>query len=166
MTGRRTVNLWRSHTYFIPGSADALANLGDGDIHFFLSGGAEIFDGAHWLSGTGVRIPLDSTWGTQLWYWSNQWDYELPGHIYPLVGINWFHWMKDAGNDVTGGITSIDLIDLPTARVAGNDVVTGLIGMKWKPRGRLEFGGGFELPLTERTDILDSRAYVDVILRY
>src|SRR4051794_1398930 len=32
------------------------------------------------------RIPLNSNWGTQLWYWSNQWDYELPGHFYPLVG--------------------------------------------------------------------------------
>ena len=31
-------------------------------------------------------FPSNSNFGTQLWYWSNQWDYELPNHIYPLVG--------------------------------------------------------------------------------
>jgi hypothetical protein len=37
---------------------------GDGDIHFFLTGGKQIFDWGHWLSATGFRIPL----GQQLWH--------------------------------------------------------------------------------------------------
>ena len=84
-------------TYFIPGSADAFSDFGDGDFHFFLTGGAEICDCGHWLSGTGFRIPSDSNWGTQLWYWSNQWDYEVADGWYGLMGVNWFHWMRMPG---------------------------------------------------------------------
>jgi hypothetical protein len=153
-------------TYFIPGSAGAFSNLGGGDFHFFLTAGKEIFDCGHWLSATGFRIPEDSNFGTQLWYWSNQWDYELPGHIYPLAGINWFHWMRNAGNNFTNGFAGLDLIDLPTSGVAGTDVVSSVVGLKWKPSCNFELGGGFEFPLTNRTDILHNRAYVDVIFRY
>ena len=153
-------------TYFIPGSQAAFSGFGDGDLHIFLTGGKQIYDRAHWLSGTGLRIPLDSNWGTQLWYWSNQWDYELPGHIYALTGTNWYHWMKNSGNNFTNGLTGIDLINLPTAGVAGTNVLTGLAGLKWKPSGHFELGGGFEFPLTNRTDLLHNRAYADIIFRY
>ena len=87
-------------TYFINGSQGAFSNFGNGDYHFYLTGGKQIFDRGHWLSGTGFRIPGNSNWGTQLWYWSNQWDYQLFNHIYPLVGVNWFHWMRSANNDI------------------------------------------------------------------
>lgn len=153
-------------TYFIPGSASAISNFGDGDFHFFLTGGKQIFDRGHWLSATGFRIPADSNWGTQFWYWSNQWDYEVVDHWYGLFGVNWFHWMKNAGNNFTGGVAGLDFINLPTNGVAGNNVATGVVGAKWKPNGHLEVGAGFEFPLTDREDILRNRAYADVIFRY
>ena len=153
-------------TYFIPGSERSFSNFGDGDFHFFLTGGKEIFDSGHWLSATGFRIPLDNNWGTQMWYWSNQWDYELPDHLYPLAGVNWFHWMRSSGNGFTGPITGLDLVNLPAAGVAGSNVVTGLVGLKWKPSGHVEVGGGYEFPVTQDADILNNRAYADVILRY
>jgi hypothetical protein len=153
-------------TYFIPGSQGAYSSFGNGDYHFFLTGGKQIFDWGHWVSGSGFRIPGDSNFGTQLWYWSNQWDYELPGHIYPLAGVNWFHWMRNAGNNFTNGITGVDLINLPTAGVAGTNVVTGIAGVKWKPSGNFELGAGYEFPLTDRTDILHNRVYADAIFRY
>ncbi|REK09448.1 MAG: hypothetical protein DWQ37_18600 [Planctomycetota bacterium] len=152
-------------TYFINGSANAMSNFGDGAFHFFLTGGAQIFENAHWLSATGFRIPLNNNWGTQMWYWSNQWDYELPNHIYPLAGINWFHFMSSAGIPATP-FTSLDIIDLPAFNVAGTNVVTGLVGFKWKPSAHCELGTGFEFPLTERTDVLKNRVYADLILRY
>ena len=136
-------------TYFIPGAASAFSNFGGGDFHFFLTAGKEIFERGHWLSASGFRIPSDSNFGTQLWYWSNQWDYEVVDHWYGLLGLNWFHWMKDAGNNFTDGITGLDLINLPTTGVAGTNVVTGVIGARWKPSGNVEVGGGFEAPLYE-----------------
>ena len=153
-------------TYFIPGSPGALSNFDNGDFHLFLTGGKQIFGRGHWLSSTGFRLPEDRNWGTQLWYWSNQWDYELPGHIYPLIGLNWFHWMDGAGINSGIPIAGLDLINLPTNGVAGNNVVTNVIGAKWKPSGNMELGFGWEYPLTQNGDILKNRVYADVILRY
>jgi len=153
-------------TYFIPGSSDALSNLGNGDFHIFLTAGKEIFDQGHWLSATGFRIPADNNWGTQLWYWSNQWDYEVTKHWYGLVGINWFHWMRNAGNDIGAPVTGLDLLNLPVSGVANTDLVSGVVGVKWKPNSHLELGTGFEFPLTDRTDILRDRLYADLIFRY
>ena len=152
-------------TYFIKGSDGALANFGDGDFNFYLSAGKEIFDKGHWLSATGFRIPADSTWGTQMWYWSNQWDYEVVDHIYGLFGINWFHWMK-SGNFSGIPFAGLDLMNPPTAGVAGTNVASALVGVKYKPSRHMELGAGFEFPLTERADILRNRLYVDAILRY
>jgi hypothetical protein len=152
-------------TYFIPGSRGALSSFGDGAFHFFATAGKQLGDNAHWLSGMGFRIPLDNNWGTQMWYWSNQWDYELPNHVYPLAGINWFHTMSSAGMAAIP-FTSLDFIDLPAGNVAGTNVVTGLAGVKWKPSSHWELGTGFEFPLTDRTDILKNRVYADLILRY
>jgi hypothetical protein len=153
-------------TYFIPGSARSYTNFGGGDFHFFLTGGKQIYDYGHWLSGTGFRIPADSNWGTQMWYWSNQWDYELPGHFYPLVGVNWYHWMRSSNLGLTGPFTGLDLVNLPAAGVAGSNVVTSVVGIKWKPSGNFELGGGYEYRLTQNGDILNNRVYADVIFRY
>jgi hypothetical protein len=153
-------------TYFIPESISNFPPPGSGDLHFFLTGGKRIYDYGHWLSATGFRIPLDSNLGTQLWYWSNQWDYEVVDHWYGLFGVNWYHWMRSAGAQIPIGITGLDVINLPTGGVAGTDVVTAVAGVKWKPSGHLEVGGGFEFPLTTRTDILQNRAYADIIFRY
>jgi hypothetical protein len=153
-------------TYFIKGSGGAFANFGDGDYHFFLTGGKQIFDYGHWLSGTGFRIPGNSNWGTQMFYWSNQWDYEVVDHWYALFGVNWYHWMRSAGNNFTNGITGLDLLNLPTGGVAGRDAVTSVVGLKWKPNGNFELGGGYEYRLTQNADILNNRVYADVIFRY
>ena len=153
-------------TYFITGSTQAFSGFGNGDFHFFLTAGKEIFDYGHWLSATGFRLPSDDNWGTQLWYWSNQWDDEVFDHWYGLFGVNWFHWMRDAGVGPPIPVTGLDLIDLPVAGAAGTDVVTGAVGVKWKPSGNLEVGAGYEFPLSQRADILHDRLYVDLILRY
>ncbi|MGD9719852.1 MAG: hypothetical protein AB7O59_01390 [Pirellulales bacterium] len=152
-------------TYFIPENLNNFELPSDGDFHFFLTGGKQIFDRGHWLSATGFRIPLDRNWGTQFWYWSNQWDYEVVDRWYGLLGINWFHWMSSS-NNIGADITGLDLLNVPAGGVAGTNVVSALAGVKWKPRPNVEIGTGFEFPLTNREDILRNRLYVDAILRY
>lgn len=153
-------------TYFIRGNLGQNIPFGNGDYHVFLTGGKEIFGRGHWLSGTGFRLPEDRNWGTQFWYWSNQWDYQLPGNIYPLIGLNWFHFMDSAGIQTGIPITSLDLINLPTNGVAGSNVVTNVIGARWKPGGHFEVGFGWEYALTPYSDIIKNRIYTDLILRY
>ena len=101
-------------TYFIHQSFQDFPIPGKGDFHFFLSGGKEIFGRGHWLSGTGFRIPVDNFWGTQFWYWSNQWDYEVVDHWYGLVGVNWFHWMSSGAN-IGSSVTGMDLVSVPAS---------------------------------------------------
>jgi len=153
-------------TYFIPGSSGAIANIGSGDFHLFLTGGAEIFDRGHWLSASGFRLPADPNWGTQFWYWSNQWDYEVVDHWYGLAGVNWYHWMRDAGYNIGSSVTGLDFLNLPVVGVAGTNVVSTVVGGKWKPNGHVEMGLGFEVSVTDRTDILRNRLYADMIVRY
>jgi hypothetical protein len=153
-------------TYFIPGASGALSNFGGGDFHLYLTAGKQIFDRGHWLSGTGFRLPENRNTGTQMWYWSNQWDYQLPGNIYPLIGLNWFHFMDSAGVNTGIPFTALDLINLPANGVAGNNIVTNVIGTRWKPGGHFEIGFGWEYPLTQNGDILKNRVYTDLILRY
>ncbi len=153
-------------TYFIKGSGNALSNFGDGDYHLFLTAGAEIFERGHWLSASGFRLPGDTNWGTQLWYWSNQWDYEIRDGIYLLSGVNWYHWMRSAGVNSGMPVTGLDMINLPANGVAGTDVVSAVAGIKLKPNRHCEIGTGFEFALTDRTDILKNRLYVDFIFRY
>jgi hypothetical protein len=153
-------------TYFIKGANDVLSNFGDGDFHFFLTGGKQFLQRGHWLSGTGFRIPADNNWGTQMWYWSNQWDYEIVDGIYPLLGVNWFHWMRSASAGFPSPVTGLDLINLPTSQAAGRDIVTGVVGAKWKPGCHCEVGAGYEFPMTADKDILEDRIYADLLFRY
>ncbi|HVU86918.1 MAG TPA: hypothetical protein VHD36_06330 [Pirellulales bacterium] len=153
-------------TYFIPGAPSALANFGNGDFHLFLTGGKQILGNGHWLSGTGFRLPEDRNWGTQLWYWSNQWDYRLPGGIYPLIGVNWFHYMDSGAVPIGVPFGTLDILNLPSSGVAGSNVVTNVIGARWKPGGHFELGFGWEYPMTQREDVLKNRVYTDFILRY
>ncbi len=109
---------------------------------------------------------MNNNWGTQMWYWSNQWDYEVVNHWYGLLGVNWFHWMRSSNTGFTGPLTGLDLINLPAGGVAGSNVVTGMVGVKWKPSRNVEVGTGYEFPFTQNGDILRNRLYADFILRY
>jgi hypothetical protein len=139
---------------------------GDGEFHLFTSGGQAFFGGvAHWLSGTGLRLPTDTQARSSMWYWSNQWDVKVTERFYLLSGVNWFHWF-DAGNALPVNFEGQDLMNLGASGVAGNDVVTGSLGMRYRFGRMNETGLCWEFPLTERRDLLQSRLYVDLCLRF
>lgn len=148
------------------GTKRVFQGYGDGEFHVFASGGAEIMPRTHWVSGTGFRLPTDTSARSQMWYWSNHWDYQFIDALYGVVELNWFHWMKSGdrlpGVNFEGG----DLFNLGSGDVAGNDIVTMGIGSRLKPSQNTELGVAYEFPLTERKDLLESRIYVDLILRY
>lgn len=150
------------------GSHKVFQGYGDGEFHLFLTGGQQIGERSHWLSASGFRLPVDTNDGSQMWYWSNHYDYQfVPGTWYGLIEFNWFHWMRSgAGPLGTSGFEGLDLINLGSTGVAGNDIVTMAAGGKWKPYRNMEIGAAYEFPLTERRDILEDRFYVDLIVRY
>lgn len=60
----------------------------------------------------------------------------------------------------------LDLINLGSPGVTGNNIVTQAFGAKLKPSGNQEIGLAYEIPLTRREDILENRITVDWIFRY
>jgi hypothetical protein len=84
---------------------------------------------------------------------------------YLLTEYNWYHWIK-SGDVGLVGVEGGDLFNFGSRGVAGNDIVTGAFGGKFKPSGNMEIGVAWELPLTERRDVLENRITADVILRY
>lgn len=151
--------------YELPtGSGRSLQGTGDGLFNLFLSGGAEIGPG-HWISGTGLLLPTNTTEESQMWFWSNHFDVELINGIYALAELNWYHWMK-SGNGGIPGVEGGDLFNLGSTGVAGNDIWTGAFGLKYKPSGNMEIGVAWENPLTSRRDVLDDRLTFDWIFRY
>jgi hypothetical protein len=152
--------------YELPvGSTRTLQGNGDGEFHLFLSGLAELMDDVHLISGSGFRLPADSSAESQSWYWSNHIDAELVDRWYALMEFNWYHWMK-SGDVGLAGVEGGDLFNFGSRGVAGNDIVTGAFGGKFKPNAHCEIGVAWELPLTERRDILENRLTTDLILRY
>lgn len=148
------------------GTPRTLQGNGDGEFHIYMNGGMEILDYGHWISASGFRLPSDPDAESSMWYWSNHFDYEVRQGWYLLTELNWFNWIGAGTNTVVPGVEGGDLFNLGSVGVAGNDIVTNAVGLKYKPNRHNELGVAFEYPLTERKDVLDNRLTVDWILRY
>ncbi len=154
-------------SYELPtGSPRALQGNGDGEFHTYLTGGMQIGDYGHWLSATGFRIAGDPGAESDMWYWSNHFDYEVRRGWYLLTELNWFNWIGAGENTALPGVEGGDLFNFGSTSVAGNNIVTNAIGIKYKRDGHREIGVAFEYPLTDRRDVMENRITVDWIFRY
>ncbi|MFN8708839.1 MAG: hypothetical protein ACK50J_19330, partial [Planctomyces sp.] len=154
-------------TYEIPmGSNRTLQGNGDGEFHFFATGGTEILESTHWISATGLRLPVDQNDESTLMYWSNHLDRKIGNTGFYFLGeCNWYHWLADGGAFPLP-VEGLDLFNLGSTGVDNNNIVTGALGVKYKPSGNTEIGAAWEVPLTDREDILKDRFTVDYIFRY
>lgn len=148
------------------GSTRSRQGTGDGEFHLFASAGKQLGEDWHYVTGSGFRLPTDTQDESQVWYWSNHLDYKIADTGFYLLGeTNWYHWMQ-SGNSFPVPVEGIDLFNLGSRGVAGNDIVTGAVGVKYKPSGNTEIGIAWEMPLTDRRDILKDRFTFDWIIRY
>jgi len=58
------------------------------------------------------------------------------------------------------------LFNLSTTNVAGDDLVTQNVGMKFKPRSNIETGIAYEFPVTGFQDVIQDRLMLDLIVRF
>lgn len=155
-------------TYEMPvGSQRTLQDIGDGEFHFFVTGGKRLFDGlGHYLGAFGYRLPVDDTVQTTSVHWSNHVDVKLTDQLYVFTNLVWWHWTESADTGLPLGVAGQDVLNLSSTNVANNDLVTQSIGVKVKPSGNAELGVNYEFPLTDFEDIVASRLQVELILRY
>lgn len=154
-------------TFEMPtGEADALQGNGNGELNLFLTAARRLGCRTHWISAGGFRLPMNNTDESTSCYWSNHLDYQIRKRLYLLTELNWYHWLSAGQDGPLFGVEGLDAFNLGSPGVAGNDIVTGAAGAKFKPNGHHEIGCAFEFPLTEREDVLDNRLTVDWIIRY
>ncbi|TWU65761.1 hypothetical protein V7x_13100 [Crateriforma conspicua] len=155
-------------TYEIPmGSEKAAQAVGDGEFHFFVSGGQRFLDGqAHWLSSFGWQLPVDQSVQSTTVHWNNHFDVKLTDRVYLFTENSWWHWVDEAEVGLPLGVSGQDLLNLSATDVEGNDLVTHNVGMKYKPSRNIEAGVAYEFPLTEFKDVIENRVTLDLIFRY
>jgi hypothetical protein len=131
----------------------------------FLTGGTQLGELSHFVSAAGFRLAENPHVLNDQFYWSAHLDRRLRNRpIYGLLEFNWYHWMTNvAGGPSFGGL---DLYNFGSNGVAGTNIVTGAVGLKYKPSPGIEIGVCWEVPLTVRRDIIDNRITADLILRY
>jgi hypothetical protein len=147
------------------GSQNALQGNGSGEFDMFLTGGMQLGELSHFVSALGFRLPTDPGDQNDQFYWSFHWDRRLAARpIYGFFELNWYHWLTN----VAGGqpVSGLDLYNLGSSGVAGTNIVTGAIGAKVKFTENTELGVAWEVPLTQRRDLLDNRITADFIIRY
>ena len=156
-------------TYELPvGSTRTLQGNGDGEFNLFLCGAAELPLEFRWMTASGFRLPANRAAESSVWYWSNSFSHELIPEtgLFFLAETNWYHWMGSGNQAALAGIEGLDLFNFGSQGVAGNDIVTGAIGLRYKYNGVSSIGVAFEGPLTNRRDIIENRITADWILRY
>ncbi len=153
-------------TFELPtGSTQTLQGNGDGEFNLFVTGGTEFLDRWHFMSATGFRLPVDTSAENQIWYWSNHVDRQFGDKLYGLIETNWYHYMSN-GNAGVPGVGGGDLFNLGSPGIAGDDLVTLAFGLKYKPTTMTELGVAYEIPISDREDVIRNRTTVDFIYRF
>jgi hypothetical protein len=153
--------------YEIPnGEAKVQQNQGSGSITPFLTFGKEFNQTVHVLHTIGFYTPLRAADGSSFLYNSFHIDRQVFGWLYPLAEFNWF-WYTSGGNRLPTAFGEGDgLINFGTRGQAGAHLVTGAFGAKAAVCRNLLIGAAFEVPLTNRHDIINQRFTLQVTARY
>jgi len=154
-------------TFELPtGSSKSLQGNGNGEFHFFMTGGTRIGDRAHWISAAGLREPADTNLENRMFYWSNHLDRQIGDRpLYAFTEVNWYNYQSSA-NAFALPIEGGDLFNLGSPGITGNDLVTHAVGLKARPARNIEAGVAWEYPMTARKGLMDDRLTVDLIVRF
>lgn len=152
--------------YEVPsGEAKVQQNQGAGAFALFLTGARQVGDNWHVLNTAGYYFPLQNSQGSSFLYNTFHIDRKI-GWFVPLAELNWF-WYTSGGNRLPPAFGEGDgLINFGTRGQAGAHLVTAAFGAKALLRPWATAGFAFEVPLSNRNDILNQRLLVELILRY
>ena len=121
----------------------------------------------HYLGSIGYRFPVDDNVQSSSIHWSNHLDVRLTERFYLFTEAVWWHWTDAANTGLPLGVAGQDAFNLSSTNVAGNDLVTQSVVVKFKPSGASELGNrptNFRSPHSRTSSTVASRA--ELILRY
>jgi len=153
--------------YEIPsGEASVQQNQGSGSLIPFLAYGKEFRQHWHYTHTFGFSFPLQAASGSSFFYNNLHIDRQFFGWLSPLAELNWF-WYTSGGNRLPTAFGEGDgLINFGTRGQAGAHLVTAAFGAKAIVCRNLTVGAAFEVPLSNRRDILNQRFILQATARY
>jgi hypothetical protein len=148
---------------FSQGSSRVIQGNGDGILRPFVASGFDM--GAYDLLATvGYNHPLDSDAESTSLDWHFNLSFEATESVRPFVELNGISYLED-GKALGVSQEGVDVANLGSTDVSGNDVVTGALGLRWSLSENVQFGAAWEAPVfTSRSDLYDDRITLDVIL--
>jgi hypothetical protein len=140
-----------------------LQGNGNGFIDLFVTGATVL--GKLGLQGSvGVNLALDQDENTSFLHYSLHADYELLPNLFPLIELNGFTPVSD-GERLQGKFDGVDLVNFGSDDRGTTLTITG--GVRYRVTDRIQFGTGFETPITDDEDtIMDWRVYTDLVFTF
>jgi hypothetical protein len=139
-----------------------LQGHGAGFVDVFTTGAQAV--GAFGLQcSLGFNLAADQDHDSSMFHYSAHFDYELVRNLFPLIEFNGFTTI-DRGNRTDVDFEGIDLVNFGSTD--SGTVVTFATGARYRFTEHVQIGAGYELPVTDRQDIMDWRTYVDLVLSY
>lgn len=135
---------------------------GDGLVDLFVTG-ATLYDKLGVQGSAGFNLAVDDDHDSSMFHYSLHLDYEAAQNFYPLVELNGFTAI-DEGDRTPIDSEGVDLVNF--GATDSGTVVTGAVGARYRVNNNIQIGVGYEKSLTNRQDILDWRAYFDLVLSY
>lgn len=143
----------------------------------------------HVIADLGGRVPFDRDKESTSLFYHLHLDYAIASFLVPFVELGGYHWTDSGDGSLgvdttlappldtvslstaqavvgTGAFEGADLVNLGSANVAGHDLVTLALGVRF-PLGRhVSFGVAYELPITHRKDIFNQRVSTNLTLEF
>jgi hypothetical protein len=166
------------------GGREVYSGWGDGVAIPSLSSAWGLGD-FHAIGSIGAQLPFDMGDQSTQFFYHLHLDYALFAHFVPLVELNGYHWtgsgnghmpvetdlgtirLRDAETALgKRGFEGVDLLNLGSPGVTGDDIVTFAAGARIPITKRLSVGAVYEFPLTHRKHILEERVTANVLLEF
>jgi hypothetical protein len=145
------------------GDEDVLQGNGDGLVRPFVSA-AQVLGDWSCVGALGFNWPLDDDEESTSFDWHLQAAWHRPdARFVPAAEINGIHYVS-GGTAVAADFEGVDVINLGSSGVAGNDIITGALALRWNALGHSWLGLAYEAPLTSREDVFDDRVTLDLFL--
>lgn len=149
-------------TGYLKTAGISLQGRGAGFLDVFATGTRSF--GALGLQGSlGYNHALDGGNDSSMVHYSAHANYEVAPGVFPLLEVNGFS-VVDSGRRLGIDVEGIDVINFGTTQ--GGTVVTATVGARYRMNEHLQFGTGFEAPITRRDDIMQWRFYLDAVISF
>jgi len=150
------------------GSEDVFQGNGDGMWNFFLSAGKEFgaCGDCHYVGTIGWHTPMDSGAESESWFYSVHLDKKLTDKLYVLWELTGIGYLEN-GNPLTRlTVEGGDLINLGAGYVEKNHFVSTAVGATYIFNCHLQAAAAYEIPLTDRKDLMKNRVTATLSLIY